>query len=352
MVVLLFNCLPVRYYYVYGDTESGWSAEASFVSAPLPSPSETVRLIAYGDLGKGLQDNSIQMFPEQASLNTTAAVAAQVDSTDLILHIGDIAYAEGYAPEWDEFFSQIEPIASRVPYMTCIGNHERDFPDSGSNYKGRDSGGECGVAYEMRFPMPRVAYDQPWYNFDFGPVHVLVMSTEQEFLNGSIQYDYIEHDLLTVDRNVTPWVIVAGHRPMYIDSNDWSLEGGDQVVAKSLRETYGTLFIQSGVDLCIWGHHHAYQRTCPVHNEVCVEPNADGSNAAPVHCVIGMAGAALASNRLAPQPRWLQYVDDWEFGYTRLQINATQLTIELVANVDGGVRDSYTMTKPALPYPE
>ena len=33
--------------------------------------------------------------------------------------------------QWDEFFDQKQPIATRVPYMVCIGNHERDFPNSG-----------------------------------------------------------------------------------------------------------------------------------------------------------------------------------------------------------------------------
>lgn len=63
---------------------------------------------------------------------------------------------------------QIAPIAQRVPYMTLPGNHERDFPDSGfqkfliiliclgSFFNGTDSGGECGIPYEKRFPMPNV----------------------------------------------------------------------------------------------------------------------------------------------------------------------------------------------------
>jgi hypothetical protein len=36
---------------------------------------------------------------------------------------------------------QVEPLATQLPYMTCIGNHERDFPNSGSYYTGSDSGG-------------------------------------------------------------------------------------------------------------------------------------------------------------------------------------------------------------------
>jgi len=67
----------------------------------------------------------------------------------MVLHIGDISYARGYAFLWDYFFHNIEPVASAVPYMVCIGNHEYDyygqpFAPSWSNYNS-DSGGECGT---------------------------------------------------------------------------------------------------------------------------------------------------------------------------------------------------------------
>ena len=39
----------------------------------------------------------------------------------------------------------------------------------------------------------------------------------------------------------------------------------------------------------LWGHHHSYQRTCPVYNETCM----DG---APVHVIIGMAGRELTQD--------------------------------------------------------
>ncbi len=72
--------------------------------------------------------------------------------------------------QWDEFFDEIQPIAAQVAYMVCIGNHERDFPNSGSYYQGTDSGGECGVPYERRFPMPRPSLDEPWWAHKHPPV--------------------------------------------------------------------------------------------------------------------------------------------------------------------------------------
>ena len=45
--------------------------------------------------------------------------------TGVQVHNGDISYARGYFSQWDNFFDQLYPLASRLPYMTCPGNHER-----------------------------------------------------------------------------------------------------------------------------------------------------------------------------------------------------------------------------------
>ena len=37
---------------------------------------------------------------------------------------------------------------------------------------------------------------------------------------GTEQYDFIVADLKAVNRSVTPWLIVGGHRPFYISSNN------------------------------------------------------------------------------------------------------------------------------------
>ena len=37
----------------------------------------------------------------------------------MVMHIGDICYANGYLSQWDQFTAQVEPIASTVPYMVA-----------------------------------------------------------------------------------------------------------------------------------------------------------------------------------------------------------------------------------------
>lgn len=54
---------------------------------------------------------------QPGSLNTTDQLIKDLDDIDIVFHIGDITYANGYISQWDQFTSQIEPIASTVPYM-------------------------------------------------------------------------------------------------------------------------------------------------------------------------------------------------------------------------------------------
>ncbi len=39
------------------------------------------------------------------------------ETSDFILHIGDIAYCKGIQRCWDQFFQQVQPIAANMPYM-------------------------------------------------------------------------------------------------------------------------------------------------------------------------------------------------------------------------------------------
>lgn len=46
---------------------------------------------------------------------------------DLIMHVGDISYADGLGEVWDSFMKKIEKLARSIPYMVSIGNHEYGY---------------------------------------------------------------------------------------------------------------------------------------------------------------------------------------------------------------------------------
>ena len=74
------------------------------------------------------------------------------------------------------------------------------------------------------------------YGFDYGNVHVVMMSTEHDFTADSEQLQFLDDHMKKVNREKTPWLIFAGHRPMYIDSTNNDIPDGDQPVASLLRK--------------------------------------------------------------------------------------------------------------------
>ncbi|KAB1224918.1 putative inactive purple acid phosphatase 27 [Morella rubra] len=136
----------------YGNGMSQTSVVSTFTQADmctnsdLPSPAADFGWhdpgFIHSAIMKGLQPSSTFFYRygrafqnfyivnEPGSISVINAVTDQVNSVnvDSIFHIGDISYATGFLVEWDFFLSLIKPVASKVSYMTAIGNHERHRP--------------------------------------------------------------------------------------------------------------------------------------------------------------------------------------------------------------------------------
>jgi len=330
------------FYQVEDPAVAGQSEIFSFKAAPAVGSAGPVTISAFGDLGNTpWQDASwqhswdFQNRGEIPSVNTTRRLALQ--NSDAVLHFGDISYAVGFLSEWDSFMKQIEPVACRVPWMASIGNHEMGY--SASWEPSQDSGGECGVPFNAHFPFASQNASlpwqerEPWYAFSYGPVRVVMISTEHDYSEGSRQYTWLNKTLSSVDRATTPWVMLTGHRPMYVSST-WE---GDQVVADALQKSIEPLLVLYSVNLAMWGHHHSYQRSCNLVNNTC-------QAAGPVHVVAGMAGYSLAPTAgmpWPPAPYW-QVVDNQHWGFTQLEFhNSTSLHVSLIGDHNGTRLDSF-----------
>jgi hypothetical protein len=312
---------------------------------PPPPPASPTRILYMADVGAAGADGAASggwSFP--TSRNTSASLAADAESDGfrgtLIVHGGDVSYAHGFGPGWDAFFNQFSPATASAAYVAAIGNHERLSPNSGDRYSNAsDSGGECGVPFRARIASPGADPAATWWSLNWGAVHFLVFNTEVDFAPGSDQHSFVAADLAGVDRAATPWLVAVGHRPMYIDS---AYAGGgtaaDQVVAADLRDALEPLFISSGVDLTLAGHHHSYQRTCPTVNGSCV---ADGRG--PVHVVAGHGGADLTDGSMQdPTPPLFRAID-FEHGYLRIATDADTLTVTAVRSADRSTVDEFSL---------
>ncbi|PIA51145.1 hypothetical protein AQUCO_01100172v1 [Aquilegia coerulea] len=324
-----------------------WSKPYSFKASPYPGQDSLQRAIIFGDMGKAERDGSNEYSNYQpGSLNTTDQLIKDLKDIDIVFHIGDITYANGYISQWDQFTSQVEPIASAVPYMVASGNHERDWPGSGSFYDGMDSGGECGVVAETMFYVPAENRAKFWYSTDYGMFRFCIADTEHDWREGSEQYKFIEHCLASVDRQKQPWLIFAAHRVLgYSSDYYYGAEGSFEEPMG--RESLQKLWQKYKVDIAFYGHVHNYERSCPIYQNQCVnteKSHYSGTVNGTIHVVVGGGGSHL-SKFSDTQTSWSLH-KDLDYGFVKMTaFNHSSLLFEYKKSSDGKVYDSFTISR-------
>jgi hypothetical protein len=301
-----------RYYYIVGDLVlQQWSAEATFVSRPPTGPEEVIDFLAYGDMG---YFNGSSTVVQQALAQEIARGERDYAFTT---HCGDISYSGlESGPNkvkdtqlWDLFMSEIEPISRAAPYMLSVGNHDA-LPG--------DSGIECGAVYLHRFKMPGQNESSTdfscatstntvyWYSFATGPLWLHTWSTEHAYGAGTAQRAWIERDLAAARAakaaGTVSWIIVQMHYPSYC-SHSYNGGGGCIDAAPRMRAELEAAWVAAGVDAVLYGHIHAAEVTWPV---VAAQPTQLSfvNPKAPVHFLIGMAGAGYLGPWQAEVPAW------------------------------------------------
>ncbi|XP_031490345.1 probable inactive purple acid phosphatase 1 isoform X1 [Nymphaea colorata] len=324
-----------------------WSQVYHFRASPYPGQNSLQRIVIFGDMGKAERDGSNEYNNYQpGSLNTTDQLIKDLNDIDIVFHIGDICYANGYISQWDQFTSQVEPIASTVPYMIASGNHERDWPGTGSFYTNMDSGGECGVLAETMFYVPAENREKFWYSTDYGMFRFCIADTEQDWRPGTEQYKFIEHCLATADRQKQPWLIFMAHRVLGYSSGTWYAEEGSFAEPMG-RESLQSLWQKYKVDLAFYGHVHNYERTCPVYENICMSQEKShytGPLNGTIHVVAGGGGADLAQFT-SLQTSWSLF-RDYDFGFVKLTaFSHSSLLFEYKRSSNGKVYDSFTINR-------
>jgi acid phosphatase len=185
-----------------------------------------------------------------------------------------------------------------------------------------------------------------WYSFEYGMAHIVMIDTETDFpdapdgKDGSAglgggpfgttptqQLRFLEADLASVDRSVTPWVVVAGHRP-------WYTTGGTGSVCAPCQKAFEPLLYKYGVDLGVFGHVHNSQRFGPVYGGV-ANPKA------PAYIVAGGAGniEGLSAVGANSSTNVFAYADDFSYATLRF-VDANHLQIDFVRSKTGEVLES------------
>ncbi|RZC66164.1 hypothetical protein C5167_009852 [Papaver somniferum] len=332
-----------------------WNEEYKFRASPYPGQDSVQRVVIFGDTGT--EFNSMNFIQAEAdgsndyinfepgSLNTTRQIIRDLNNIDLVFHIGDICYALGYLSQWDQFTSQVEPITSAVPYMLASGNHERDWPGTGSFYGTKDSGGECGVPAETMYYVPAENRAKYWYSTDYGMFKFCVANTELDWREGTEQYKFIKQCFASADRQKQPWLIFLAHRVLGYSSNSWYADQGSFGEPIG-RESLQKLWQKYKVDIAVYGHVHNYERTCPIYENVCTtdkKSDYQGPLNGTIHVVAGGGGFRL-NTFTTLKTKWSLF-QDYDFGFIKLTaFDHSKLLFEYKKSRDGNVYDSFTIS--------
>ena len=397
--VILSDLKPATtYYYKIDSTNSSVDHFLSPRTAGDKTPFNldiVIDLGVYGANGftaKSTKKDTIPYVQPELNHSTIGRLAQTIDDYEIILHPGDFAYAddwflklpnlldgtEAYQSILEQFYDQLAPIASRKPYMASPGNHEADCaeipyilelcPEGQKNFTDFmhrfdrtmptpfASSSSNATAQSLASKAKSLALPPFWYSFEYGMAHIVMINTETDFpdapdgkdgsskLDGgpfgspNQQIEFLKADLASVDRTVTPWVIVAGHRP-------WYSTGGSSNICDPCKKAFEELFYQYGVDLGVFGHVHNSQRFAPIYNDT-VDPNGLKDPKAPMYIIAGGPGNIEGLTAVGSKPDYTEFVYADDYSYAKLNfVDEQNLEVEFIRSSTGEILDTSTLFK-------
>jgi len=322
--VLLTDLEPsTEYYYQCGDFINDMkSTVLYFNTLPSVGSDKKITFAVLGDIGQ-----------TKHSISTINHIMSE-KNISMILHAGDLSYADCNQPLWDSYGKMIEPLASRIPCMVCPGNHEIEF--NGTDYT------NLFTAFETRYRMPYVKpaefgdviiksevnsktgqpyctpsifqseynFGNSFFSFETGLAHVIFLNSYTNTSVTSQQFNWLKNNLENIDRNITSWIVIVMHCPWY--SSNINHYADKQTV--EMRRNMEHLFYKYKVNIVFNGHVHDYERTYPVYKNYT-------DHGGPIYVTIGNAGNLEGlDNKYYEQPNWSAFRNGTEYGYGTLTI--------------------------------
>jgi 3',5'-cyclic AMP phosphodiesterase CpdA len=237
----------------------------------------------------------------------------------LVLDLGDNSYQDTA----DCWLAMTHPLDGKM--KITIGNHDDRSSSLLNQY------------------MSHFGLSEQYYSFNYQNTHFVVLSTEQG--SSSSQYDFAKSDLARASSNSSiDWIIVYMHIPLYTSPNEHGGYG-------TMRKIYHPLFDQYGVDLVLYGHNHAYERSYPMkYNKaspsIPIITNSNKGNytdpEGEIFATVGTAGRSIYHYDSKNSYIVTQYED---YGFLDINIVENKLVGKFYSDIDGSVEDQFTITK-------
>jgi len=320
------------------------SEEKSYFLTP-PTPGSPTTVAFVGDLGQTNHSATTLHHLQRAASSPNNPISH-------LIIAGDMSYADSDPYRWLSWFDMLEPLAKHIPVHVAAGNHEIECDNRtnqvflqyenyfrnpnrlseaeilpvSESYRETLWKGECSTTSDF---LGHYLYGNSFYSYNHGLLHITVLNSYTYSGEGSPQYRWLVEDLKGIDREVTPWVVVVFHAPLYTTF----LGHVGEIESISMKKAMEPIFAKYGVNLVISGHDHAYMRTHPLFR-------GRRTQGAPVYLILGTGG-----NRENHSPGFINEVqEDWvasrslkDYGYGHLHVpNATHAYF-------GWVRDGFSI---------
>ena len=323
----------------------------SFRTAPLQGRS--FRFAMFGDMGvsQGAVDNLAQLHAADPELCFVAGDLCYADLSGGLAPLTALPYNPAI---WDNWLAQIESSASKIPWMSTVGNHEMER----DNELGYDN-------YLAKFQLPAngASGGPVTYHFRYGNVAFVAadgndVSAEITRNNGYLptQDQWLRNTLGTYRADATiDFIVVGFHNCMYCTNALHGSDGGN-------RSRWESIFDEFGVDVVVNGHNHSYERTHPIRNGV---PTVEAPAGSTVSAALGTTyltagGAGQAEYPTTTHPTGFVVIEGgaripelatWSavrYGAHSIvlaDVNGSEMTLTAVAKT-GAVVDTVNLTRP------
>ncbi|MDB4932060.1 MAG: metallophosphoesterase [Myxococcaceae bacterium] len=304
------------YHYRVGG-EGHWSAVQRFKTGPAPGRSDyDVNFAVSGDS----RDNLAVWRQVQD------AVAGGAQPPDFEVFTGDAVLLGTLQGAWQQWFAGATSAQSAMPFVMVHGNHDA-----------------LAINYLMQFAQPQAAAPEQselYFSFDYGPVHFVFLNDTplRGDYTGNVagtQLTWMRADLgrARSNRARVPFIVAVHHKPCFGSSRHSSTT--DTIF---VRETWGPVFDEYGVDLVLNGHEHDFELSKELDGRGQEVSGRRGVR----YIVAAGAGAELYELADGTARAWSAY---YESVVNYLRVHATMTRLEVTPyRLDGTIIDRGRVT--------
>ena len=309
-----------KYAYRVGD-EDHWSSTNHFSTAD--PKSRSFKFLIFGD-----SQSSVKVESPYAAWAITIQNAYEANpDAKFMVHVGDLVdYGQIYS-HWNAWFDATSGVIDSIPIMPMAGNHEC--------YGSRDTWRPA--YWSEQFPLPPNGPEglkNQVYSYDYGPVHFVVLDSQQfeQKLYGDIlapQKEWLRADLAASEAT---WKIAFFHKPPYEIKLDRPNE--------EIRAAFCPVLERYHVDLVFNGHDHAVSRTYPIRDGSLVKTPSMGT----IYYIVGRSGDKTYHDVAKTAWNSFFYNPEDQPIYFVVEVDDCKITIQTVKQ-DGTLVDSFFVDK-------